>query len=76
MDDDEDDEECDLDCSLGDIFMSRREIPVERNSCNNFLKDGKTNTDKHFFRGLTSQFKLEDLGKKFNNYAPLEFLTS
>ena len=76
VDDDEDDEECDLDCSLGDIFMSRREIPAERNSCDNFLEDGKTNADKCLFRGLTSQFKLEDLGKKFNNYAPLEFLMS
>ena len=76
VDDDKDNEECDLDCSLGDIFISRCEIPAERNSCDNFLEDGKTNADKCFFRGLTSQFKLEDLGKKFNNYAPLEFLMS
>lgn len=55
----------DLDYDLGDFLISQRETSTERNSCDNFLEEGKTNADRRFFRGLTSQFNLENLGKKF-----------
>ena len=64
-DDDEGVHAYDLDYDLGDFFISQRETSAERNSCDNFLEDGKTNADKSFFCGLTSQFKLEDLSRKF-----------
>jgi hypothetical protein len=73
---DADDDEYDLDFDLSGYNISPRDIPARRNSCDNFLEKGKTNADKRFFRGLSSQFKLEDIGKSLysNNYTLLEFL--
>jgi hypothetical protein len=53
----------DLYWDMDDYSISRREIPEERQASDNFFEDGKTNADERFFRGLSSQFKLEDIGK-------------
>jgi hypothetical protein len=68
----------DLDFDLSGYTISQREMQAERSSGNNLLENGKTNADKRFFRGLTSQFKLEDLGKSLYsiNHASLDFLLS
>ena len=55
---------CDLECDLSGYTISQREQPESRRSTiKSFLEDGKTNADQRFFRGLTSLFKLEELGK-------------
>lgn len=54
---------CDLNCDISGYSISRREVAEERNSSSSFLEDGKTDADKRFFRGLASEFNLEDLGK-------------
>ena len=68
----------DLDFDLSGYTISQREMQAERNSSDNLLEKGKTNADKRFFRGLTSQFKIENLGKSLysNNHASLDFLLS
>jgi hypothetical protein len=68
-DDDESDDmnTFDLDFDLSSYNISRREIPAKRDSCDNFLEKGKTKADKRFFHGLTSQFKLEDIGKSLHS---------
>jgi hypothetical protein len=79
---DEDDDESDdgdtydLDFDLSGYNISQREMQAERNSSDNILENGKTNADRRFFRGLTSQFNVEDLGKSLYsyNYASLNFL--
>lgn len=53
---------CDLDFDLSDCTISRREVPMERKSKENFIENGKSHADRRFFRGLTSEFKLENLG--------------
>jgi hypothetical protein len=78
-DDDDDSDEAgtyDLDFDLSGYNISRREMQAERNSSDNILENGKTNADRRFFRGLTSQFKIEDRGKSLYpyNHASLDFL--
>jgi hypothetical protein len=65
VDDDGDDglDSSNLYWDMADYSISRREIPEERQASDNFFEDGKTNADERFFRGLSSQFKLEDIGK-------------
>ena len=63
-----DDESVDLDAlnldyDLSGYVVSRREVPTERKSNGNFIENGKSDADKRFFRGLTSEFKLDDLGE-------------
>lgn len=54
---------CDLDFDFSDYSIRRREIPMDRSTIDDFLEAGKTNADLRFFRGLTSQFDFENLGK-------------
>jgi hypothetical protein len=54
----------DLDYDISGYTISRRENPAERSSCDNFVEKGKTKADDRFFRGLSSQFNHEDIGKK------------
>ena len=54
----------DLEWNLSDYMVTRRDIPAERKSSENFLENGKSSADRHFFRGLAFQFKLDDSGKK------------
>lgn len=63
-DDQSDSEHNNLDFDFVNYAICQRELPEFRNSnANSFLEDGKTMADRCFFRGLTSQFNLEDLGR-------------
>ena len=62
-DDDQDPGTCDLDYDFSDYSISWREVPEAQKSRDNFLEDGKTKADGHFFLGLALEFKVEDMGK-------------
>ena len=64
--DQSDSEHSNLDFDLYNYAICRREQPKFRNSnANSFLEDSKTMADRRFFRGLTSQFNLEELGRVY-----------
>jgi hypothetical protein len=63
-DDQSDSEHNNLCFDLDNYTLCQREQPEFRNpNTSSFLEDGKTMADRRFFRGLTSQFNLEELGR-------------
>ena len=55
---------CNLECDLSSYPISQCKQPESRRyTIKSFLDDGKTNAVQCFFHGLTSLFKLEELGK-------------
>lgn len=55
----------DLDYDFSSYVVSRREIPEDRQPSDDFIDDGKTYADIRFFRGLSSQFDLKNIGENF-----------
>ena len=54
---------CDLDYDFSGYTITRREIPADRTSIDDFLEAGKSNADRRFFRGLDSEFKVKKIGE-------------
>lgn len=67
--DDADDDDLDhnnLDFDFNCYTIHQRERPEPRNSdAHSLLENGKTIADQRFFRGLTSQFNLDELGRVY-----------
>jgi hypothetical protein len=60
----DDPEDNDLAYDLSDYAIHRRKEPESRySSARKLLENGKTMADERFFRGLASQFDLENLGR-------------
>ena len=59
---------CDLNYDLSGYSISPRMISCARESCENYLEEGKTNVDKRFFSGLIAEFNVEIMGKYFVPY--------
>lgn len=54
---------CTLDYDFSVYSISQRNTPMDRDTIDDFLEHGKTEADLCFFRGLASQFDLENLGE-------------
>jgi hypothetical protein len=63
--DDEDDEAGirDLFCDISEYSFKIREIPEERRCSGKYFEEGKTEADKRFFKGLSSQFDFKEFGE-------------